>query len=98
MVNSNDIYFDVWKEILINYNIYLTQELFQKYIHGISDYKVVNTLIPNENLNNISTLKDKKFINSINKLKIIDGYVVTNWQKILKIIFKISKKNYQIII
>jgi beta-phosphoglucomutase-like phosphatase (HAD superfamily)/choline kinase len=75
LVNTDEIYFDVWKDILINYKIYLTMELFKKYIHGNSDDKVINTLIPNEDLKTISLLKDTLFIKSINKIKIIDGSI-----------------------
>jgi len=73
LVNTDEIYFNVWKEILLTHKIYLTDEIFQKYIHGNSDDKVVNTLIPNENLLMISNLKDNLFLKYLEKIKIIDG-------------------------
>ena len=75
LVNTDSIYFEVWKTILQSYNIDLTYELFTKYIHGNSDNKVVQMLIPNENLQKISDLKDKLFIESIYNIKIIDGAI-----------------------
>lgn len=75
LVNTDHIYFEVWKTILQGYNIDLTYELFIKYIHGNSDDKVVQILIPSANLQSISNLKDKLFIESINKIKIIDGSI-----------------------
>ena len=58
-----------------SYNIDLTYELFTKYIHGNSDNKVVQMLIPNANLQIVSDLKDKLFIESIYNIKIIDKYI-----------------------
>jgi HAD superfamily hydrolase (TIGR01509 family) len=73
LVNTDSIYFEVWKTILESYKIDLTYELFHKYIHGNSDDKVVQMLIPNENIKSISDLKDKLFIESIENIKIIEG-------------------------
>ena len=70
LVNTDSIYFEVWKTILESYKIDLTYELFHKYIHGNSDDKVVQMLIPNENIKSISDLKDKLFIESIENIKI----------------------------
>ena len=75
LVNTDSIYFEVWKTILYSYKIELTYELFIKYIHGNSDNKVVKMLIPNENIQLISDLKDKLFIESINNIKIIEGAI-----------------------
>jgi hypothetical protein len=73
LVNTDNIYIKVWKEILINYNIELTDELFYKYIHGNSDDKVVKTLLPKCNVSEISDLKDNLFIENVHDIKIIDG-------------------------
>uniref|UniRef100_A0A6C0DQ33 CHK kinase-like domain-containing protein n=1 Tax=viral metagenome TaxID=1070528 RepID=A0A6C0DQ33_9ZZZZ len=75
LVNTDHIYFNVWKKILTNYNIELNQELFNTYIHGNSDDNVVKTLLPNCDTNQISELKDKLFIENIREIKIIDGAV-----------------------
>ena len=75
IVITDDIYFDVWYEILIKYNIVLTNELFIKYIQGNNDKYVLNTLLININLqlNELSSLKDDLFIKNIHKIKINDG-------------------------
>ena len=73
LVNTDEIYINVWRQILSKYNIDLTTEMFFKYIQGNNDEKVVNTLIPTANLSNISTLKDDLFIQNIDDIIIING-------------------------
>jgi HAD superfamily hydrolase (TIGR01509 family) len=75
LVNTDEIYFSVWKDILLNYKIYLTDEIFQKYIHGNSDDKVVKTLITHEDTNTISKIKDNLFLKYLDKIKIIEGSI-----------------------
>lgn len=75
LVITDDIYFNAWKTILNNFNIHLDYQLFNKYIHGNNDQNVLNSLLNNSNLNvnDISTLKDKLFIQNINDIKIINS-------------------------
>lgn len=75
IVFTDHIYLVVWKEILSKYNIVLDLDLFNQYILGNSDDKVVKMLLPKCNLKEISELKDKLFIENINHIKIIDGAV-----------------------
>ena len=75
LVITDHIYFMAWKEILSNYNITLDVDMFNQYILGNSDEKVVKMLLPKCNLKEISDLKDKLFIQNIKKMKIIDGAV-----------------------
>jgi len=75
LVKTDNIYLKVWKQILSEYNIDLTDELFNKYIQGNSDDKVVKTLIPCANLQSVSERKDKLFIENIDDTVIIDGAV-----------------------
>ena len=75
IVFTDHIYLVVWKEILSKYNIVLDLDLFNQYILGNSDDKVVKLLLPKCNLKEISELKDKLFIENINHIKIIDGAV-----------------------
>ena len=75
IVFTDHIYLVVWKEILSKYNIVLDLDLFNQYILGNSDEKVVKMLLPKCNLKEISELKDKLFIENINHIKIIDGAV-----------------------
>ena len=75
IVITDEIYFDVWQEILIKYNIVLTKEIFSSFIQGNNDKYVLNTLLKNIDLSlkHLSTLKDDLFIKNIDKIKIIDG-------------------------
>lgn len=75
LVITDDVYFDVWKDILKNYNLDLTEELFNHYIKGNSDKYVINKLLLKNHitLENISKQKDEGFIKNIQKIKIISG-------------------------
>ena len=82
LILTDDIYYDTWKEILQEYNIDLTLDIFKAYICGNSDINVVRKLIPsvsidrNPNvLNQISTKKDSLFIKNIHKLHVISGAI-----------------------
>jgi HAD superfamily hydrolase (TIGR01549 family) len=75
LVITDSIYFEVWYQILKNYNITLNEELYTKFIQGNNDNYVVNTLLRNTNitLSEISTWKDELFLKNMNKIKTIDG-------------------------
>jgi len=75
LIITDDIYFNVWYDILVKYNIILTEDIFKKYIQGNNDKYVLNTLLKNINieLSELSKLKDNLFIKNINKIKLIDG-------------------------
>jgi len=75
LVITDNIYFHVWYEILANYNITLTHEIFKKYIQGNNDKYVLNSLLSNINidLDKLSLQKDALFLNNIGKLTIVDG-------------------------
>jgi sugar-phosphatase len=91
LIITDDIYYDVWKSILSNYNIVMNYKIFTNYIQGKSDLTVLKNLIPNkynELINTISNLKDDLFLQNINKIKIIDG--------IIDFILKIKKIGYKI--
>ena len=45
LVISDEIYLDVWKTIVKEYNIEMTMDIFKKYIQGNSDKYVINTLL-----------------------------------------------------
>jgi len=86
LVITDDIYFDVWCEILIKYNIVLTKEIFSTIIQGNNDKYVIKTLLKNIEISvdELSKLKDDLFIKNIAKIKKIDGiYNVINQIKIL---------------
>jgi HAD superfamily hydrolase (TIGR01509 family) len=75
LVITDEIYFDVWSEILLEYNIVLTHEIFSKVIQGNNDNYVVNVLLPNANISisELSNLKDHLFIKNIHKIKTVEG-------------------------
>ena len=75
MVITDEIYFEVWREILVKYNIVLTRDIFKTFIQGNNDKHVLNTLLKNVNLSldELSAFKDEIFINSIDKIKMVDG-------------------------
>lgn len=75
IVITDDIYFNVWYEILHKYNITLDEDIFKKYIQGNNDKYVLETLLRNTNIlqKDLSELKDNLFIKNIHKIKIIEG-------------------------
>jgi HAD superfamily hydrolase (TIGR01509 family) len=71
---TDEIYFDVWCDILNKYNITLTKELFQKIIQGNTDNYVVQYFqLHHLDIKKLSEKKDRGFIEKINKIKIIPG-------------------------
>ena len=74
LIITDDIYFDVWKQILNDYNIVLTFEMFKSHIQGNSDKVVLSTFLPNTTIH-LSERKDELFIKNIEKLKIVDGSI-----------------------
>jgi HAD superfamily hydrolase (TIGR01509 family) len=75
IVKTDKIYYEVWQEILMKYNIILNEDIFKKYIFGNNDNYVKNTLLKNENilLNELSKMKDYLFIKKIDNIVVIDG-------------------------
>lgn len=77
LIISDDIYFNIWKSILKEYNIYLTFDIFKNFIQGNSDITVMRNLLPftEVQLENISERKDYYFQNNLEKIIIIPGAV-----------------------
>jgi HAD superfamily hydrolase (TIGR01509 family) len=76
IVLTENIYYDVWKNILLDYNYNLTEEEFKKFISGNTDDTVIEKfkfLNKNMSLPKISHKKDELFINNIDKIKLING-------------------------
>ena len=75
IVLTDDIYFNVWFDILKEYNFNLTKDIFKKYIQGNNDEYVLKFLLPNISveLKNLSKKKDSGFIDNISKLHVING-------------------------
>jgi len=77
LVISDEIYLDVWKKIVKDYNIEMTMDIFKQYIQGNSDRHVMNTLLSNSKIDvtTLSAKKDEGFIENISKIQIIDGTI-----------------------
>lgn len=76
LVMTDNIYFEVWKDILIKYNIHLTHDIFDKYIKGNSDDVVLKKLNLNTiSIDELSVMKDKNFVENVDKINIIDGAI-----------------------
>jgi HAD superfamily hydrolase (TIGR01509 family) len=77
LVNTDHIYFDVWKHILSEHNIVLTHEIFDKYIRGNSDSHVQRTLLSHDTtlLTEISYRKDELAVQYMSELSEIGGAV-----------------------
>lgn len=77
LVISDEIYLDVWKNIVKEYHIEMTMDIFKRYIQGNSDKYVMNTLLFNSKIDvtELSALKDEGFIENIFKIQIVDGTI-----------------------
>jgi beta-phosphoglucomutase-like phosphatase (HAD superfamily)/molybdopterin-guanine dinucleotide biosynthesis protein A len=75
LVDTDEIYFSVWTEILNKYNLYLNEDVYHTFIHGNNDYKVISMLFPNSGINieELSKYKDDLFIKNLSKIKIKSG-------------------------
>lgn len=76
LVNTDDIYIEVWKEMLKQYKINVTKKFFNNFIKGKNDNTFLIYLLPNisqEEIQKISMSKDMIFID---KLKNVDGDIL----------------------
>ena len=75
LVITDSIYFSVWKTILSEFNIVLTDQIFRTYIQGNNDKTVMNSLLGNISVDicKISETKDRLFIQNIHQITRIDG-------------------------
>mgnify|MGYP003338072061 FL=1 len=70
LVSSDPIYIDVWKEILIKYNLKANDNFFNYFIKGKSDDQVLKYIFPditNTLIQEISILKDELFSQKVNR-------------------------------
>ena len=81
LVNTDNIYVEVWKELLKKYNIHVTSEFFNTFIKGKNDTSFLNYLLPNldiSEIKNISNQKDTLFIEKLERTNmeiLIEGVV-----------------------
>lgn len=77
LVNTDNLYFNVWKDILIDYNITLTKEIYDTYIYSNNDTQVAETLLSKVkcNLDTLSQKKELLFDKYINSIITMDNAV-----------------------
>jgi beta-phosphoglucomutase-like phosphatase (HAD superfamily)/dTDP-glucose pyrophosphorylase len=75
IVLTENIYYDVWKQILSDYNYSLTKHDFKTIISGNSDEVAISKLGLTDKVNfqDISSKKDELFINNLHKISLVDG-------------------------
>ncbi len=76
IVKTDNIYFKVWYDILLEYNIVLTLNIYKQYIQGHSDSYALDNLNINKdyyNLDDISFKKDILFIKYSDNIELIEG-------------------------
>lgn len=81
LVNTDNIYIEVWDEILSKLNISVDENFFNNFIKGNDDYSFLKNFFitfDKNKINEISKLKDKLFIEKLNKYNgkiLIDGVI-----------------------
>jgi len=105
LVNTDNIYIQVWNQILQKYNIDCNEEFFFSFIKGKSDVSFLKFLIhniSNEDLIEISVLKDKLFIEKIEQENILFDGVLKFFEKIknskIAIVTSCNKKAAEFIV
>ena len=76
LVASEPIYVEVWKEILIKYNLKANENFFNYFIKGRSDTQVLKYMFPNITdalIQEISILKDELFSQKVTRAVLFDG-------------------------
>ena len=76
LVSSDEIYIEVWKEILMQYNLKANENFFNNFIKGRSDNQVLKYIFPNVSsklIEEISKLKDELFTKKVCKSILFDG-------------------------
>lgn len=73
LVNTDEAYYSVWEQILTKYNIFLNNEIYDKYIYSNSDIYVKQVLLKNAPITaqELSAEKDRLFQTYIDKVRLI---------------------------
>jgi beta-phosphoglucomutase-like phosphatase (HAD superfamily)/CTP:phosphocholine cytidylyltransferase-like protein len=85
LVKTDPIYLKVWKEILLSFNIPMTEYIFNQYIQGNNDSYAMKQLHidpSSYNITLISTLKDTLFRKYLDEIIVIEG--VSDYMKRIK--------------
>jgi HAD superfamily hydrolase (TIGR01509 family) len=78
LIYSENVYYKVWYDILKEYNIEITHDIFNKYISGNNDETVIKILIPNikkDNIISITEKKDELFLRYIDDVELIEDAI-----------------------
>ena len=102
LVNTDNIYLKVWKDILKKWNINCDKSFFDTFIKGNSDLNFINYILPNidnKDKKNISIIKDNLFIKYLNELNpneyLFEGvldFFEKNKNKIISIVTSCNRK------
>ena len=88
LVSTDNIYIEVWKDILDSYSIEINDDFFYYFIKGKSDTDFLSYLLPNitsEDIKYISKQKDEKFLDLLKDKNILIDGVLSFFEK-LKIV------------
>jgi beta-phosphoglucomutase-like phosphatase (HAD superfamily) len=72
LVDTDDVYFSIWNQILQEYDLSIDKPFFEKHIKGNSDQTFLKTMIPsinNMHIEEISNKKDTLFQNNIDEIE-----------------------------
>lgn len=77
LVITDDIYFQVWREILESYNISIDNAFYNKYIFSKTDLQVLQTVLFNIDISveELSCKKDELFLKNLDKINLTKGVV-----------------------
>lgn len=77
LVITDEIYIDVWNELLKEYNIHVDNDFFKNNIQGNNDLLVINKLNLQDKIevNKLSKIKDQLFVKNIKKVKLLEGCI-----------------------
>jgi HAD superfamily hydrolase (TIGR01509 family) len=78
LVDTDNLYIEIWNELLIYYNINVNKEYYDKNIKSKSDFNFLQSIMPEisiTKINEFSKKKDELFLNNIHKIKIFDGVI-----------------------
>lgn len=78
LVDTDDLYIEIWNNLLNDYNINVNKEYFDNNIKSKSDSNFLQSIMPDISINNIndfSKKKDELFKNNIHKIILFDGVI-----------------------
>ena len=107
LVDTDNIYINVWNTIMKKYNIFIDSNFFNFYIQGKNDVLFLKTIFPDitdEEINKISIMKDNLFIEYLENYKhdiLIDGaldFIKKNKNRKMGIVTSCNKKSAEFIL